>query len=285
MATILIQSDEIGPKLRLILIIIFFTGMALVVLSRFYVYFEQLYAERFKKPFYIHKYLLRKRLSNNQKRILINKFSFYNSLKSKEQRYFEHRVACFIKSKNFVGRKGFEITDEVLVLISATAIMLTFGFRDYLIDLITNIIIYPKEFYSKANDEYHKGEFNPQLETIVFSWEHFEKGYDTTNDNINLGIHEFAHAIHLNSLQGGNISSTIFNDGYEELIKILSNNETLRKNLIDSEYFRDYAYTNQYEFVASIMESFFETPVQFKQQFPNVYNKTKQMLNFNYANF
>lgn len=285
MLIILIQKDEISPTLRLIFIIIFFTGMAFVVMSRFYIYFEQVYAERYKKPFFVHKYLFKKRLSKNQKRILINHFSFYNSLKNREKRYFEHRVANFIKSKNFVGRKGFKITDEVLVLISSTAIMLTFGFREYLIDLLNSIVVYPQEFYSKANDDYHKGEFNPQLATLVFSWEHFKEGYDISNDNVNLGIHEFAHAIHLNSLQGEGISATIFNDGYEELIEILSNNEALRKDLIASKYFRDYAYTNQYEFVASIVESFFETPLKFKQQFPNVYFKAKQMLNYNFAKY
>ncbi len=281
----LLQKDEISPTLRIIFIIVFFVGMAAVVLSRFYIYFEQMYAERYKKPFFIHKYLFRKRLSSPQKKILKNQFSFYNKLKNKERRHFEHRVATFMKSKNFIGRKKMEITDEILVLISATAVMLTFGFREYLIELIANVVVYPKEFYSKANDDYHKGEFNPQLQTIVFSWQHFKEGYDVSNDNINLGIHEFSHAIHLNSLQGEGISTTIFMDGYEDLINVLSKDEKLRKDLINSRYLRDYAFTNQYEFVASIIESFFETPLELKQQFPIVYNKTKQMLNFNFAEY
>jgi len=281
----LIQRDEISPALRLLFIITFFTGMAVILLSRFYYYFEQLYAERYKKPFFIRQKLFKNRLTKAQKCILKQQFSFYSLLKLKDQKYFEHRVATFIKSKNFVGRKEFEITDEVLVLISSTAVMLTFGFRDYLIELIENIIVYPSEFYSQLNDNFHKGEFNPQFKTLVFSWEDFLEGYDIVNDNVNLGIHEFAHAIHLNSLKGEGISATIFNDGYNELIAHLSNDKLLRDNLIKSEYFRDYAFTNQYEFVAVIIETFFESPNLLRQQFPVIYYKTRQMLNFNFAGY
>lgn len=281
----LLLVEKLSPTMRLTFIVIFFTGMAAVILSRFYVYFEQLYAERYKKPFFVHKYLLKNKLTKPQKQILKNRFPFYGSLSQREKKYFEHRVATFIKSKNFIGRKGLEISDEILVLISSTAVLLTFGFREYLIELLVNIVVYPDEFYSKANDQYHKGEFNPQLETLVLSWKHFVDGFDVLNDNINLGIHEFAHAIHLNSLQGEGISTSIFMDGYEELINILTHNENLRKELLASRYLRDYAYTNQYEFVASIIESFIETPKDFKQQFPEIYFKTKQMLNFNFAGY
>lgn len=283
--TTLILSENLSPTMKTIFIVIFFVGMAAVVLYKFYQYFEQLYAERHKKPFYVHRYLFKKKLTKAQKEILKKEVLFYNRLNEKHKQYFEHRVATFIHEKNFFGRQDFEITDEVLVLVSSTAVMLTFGFKEYLIELLTNIVVYPSVFYSKANEDYHKGEFNPQFETLVLSWEHYKHGFDIANDNINLGIHEFTHAIHLNSIQSETISAVVFNDGYEELITLLSNNENLRKELIASRYFRDYAYTNQYEFLAVIFETFFETPLEFKQQFPDIYSKTKQMLNFHFAKY
>lgn len=285
MLSLLLLSDTLSPTMKYVLIVIFFVGLAFVVLYKFYEYFEQLYAEKYKRPFYVHRYLFKKTLTKHQKSILKNQVAFYNRLDSRQQQFFEHRVASFIKDKDFYGRKDFEITDEVLVLVSSTAVMLTFGFKEYLIELLTNIVVYPSEFYSKANDAYHKGEFNPQFQTLVLSWEHFKAGYDITNDKLNLGIHEFAHAIHLNSLHSETVSAVVFNDGFDELIQLLSENEPLRKELIASKYFRDYAYTNQYEFLAVIFETFFETPTEFKQEFPHVYAKTKQMLNFNFAHY
>jgi Mlc titration factor MtfA (ptsG expression regulator) len=123
------------------------------------------------------------------------------------------------------------------------------------------------------------------LKTLALSWEDFKKGFDDYEDKVNLGIHEFAHAIHLNSLKERDVSSTIFSDSFNELVTLLSTDENLKNNLVTSNYFRNYGYTNQYEFIAVIIEAFIENPKDFRNQFPQVYNKTKQMLNFNFAGY
>ena len=239
------------------------------------------YVLRKKKPYYVHFYFNLNKLSVNEKAILTEKFLFYKALSEKHKTYFEHRVASFIKKKEFIGRDDFQITDEVRVLISATAIMLTFGFRDFQIALISKIILYPGVFYSNTNKTYHKGEFNPILKALILSWEHFQEGYQIDNDNLNLGIHELTHAIHLNSIKKRDVSSIIFKDSFSELIKLLSEERELRMRLLESEYFRGYAYTNQYEFLAVIIENFIETPLEFRSEFPVIYGKIKQMFNFN----
>lgn len=247
--------------------------------------FEMGYIIRKRKPLYVYNPFFLKKLNTIQKQILVKQFVFYKKLSSKHQRFFEHRVASFIKDKTFVGREELEVTDEMKVLISSTAVMLTFGFRDFYIGLVSTIFIYPDEFYSTMNETYHKGEFNPKLETLVLSWKDFLQGFDNAADKLNLGIHEFAHAIHLNSIKERDVSSTIFSDSFKELMDLLANEENLRKTLTESRYFRDYAYTNQYEFLAVIIETFIESPSDFKSQFPEIYDKTKQMLNFNFAGY
>ena len=258
-----------------LLIMMFYYGFKMLEMAR---------VMRYKKPFFTHFYLIKKRLTQKQK-LILKDFLFYGRLSKKEKGYFEHRVACFIEDKTFIGRDELRIDDHVKVLISATAIMLTFGFRDFYIGLIDKIFVYPKPFYSKTNDDYHKGEFNPKLKSLVLSWEDFIHGYNIGDDNLNLGIHEFAHAIHLNSLKERDVSSTIFKDSFKELTEILSNSKPMRDKLIASRYFREYAYTNQFEFLAVLIEYFFETPVEFKTQFPSIYLKVKQMLNFSYAKY
>ena len=47
---------------------------------------------------------------------------------------------------------------------------------------------------------------------------------------------------------------------YVELKEDLDNNEALKLKLVNSSYLRDYAYTNQFEFLAVIIESFIDTP-------------------------
>ncbi|WP_298754892.1 zinc-dependent peptidase [uncultured Psychroserpens sp.] len=275
----------ISPTTRIVLLVIFFVGMFAVVFSRFYMFFEQRYASKYKRPFFVHFYLFKKRLDKEKQSILRRQFSFYQKLDDTEKVRFEHRVATFINSKYFLGREDLVVTTEMKVLVAATSTMLTFGFRDYQIDLIDKIIIYPGTFYSNSNEAYHKGELNPKLKALVISWEDFLYGYDDENDNINLGIHEFTHAIHLNSLKNNDVSSLIFKVAFSELTDMLSAEEKLRKQLIASKYFRDYAFTNQFEFVAVIVETFIETPEEFKRQFPRIYDKTREMLNFNFAQY
>ena len=276
-----IETYTLGSK---IILGILFAVLAYMMIHYTFKMIEMVYVIKNRKPLYKHFYTRYRTLTTKQE-LILKQYAFYNKLTSKEQRYFRHRVASFIVDKDFISREGLIIDDQVKVLVSATAVMLTFGFRDFYIGLIDKIFIYPDAFYSNSNEDYHKGEFNPKLKTLVLSWKHFLEGYDIENDNMNLGIHEFAHAIHLNAIKERDVSSTIFSDSFKELTDLLSEKESLRQKLIASQYFRDYAYTNQFEFLAVIIESFIETPKEFKSQFPEVYDKTKQMLNFNFAGY
>lgn len=277
-----IQEYTLGSK---IILGIFFVALVYMFLYFFLKMIEMVYVMRYKRPYFVHLYTFPRRLNKNQKAVLKRKFRFYNKLSDKNKRNFEHRVKSFINDKDFIGRGGLIITEEMKVLISATAIMLTFGFRDFYIGLISKIVIYPRKFYSKSNNTYHKGEFNPKLKALVLSWQDFERGFSIQDDNINLGIHEFTHAIHINSIKERDISSTIFSDSFKELSELLSKDEALRTKITDSKYFRNYAFTNQFEFLAVAIENFIETPQEFRTEFPKIYSKIRQMLNFNYAGY
>lgn len=277
-----LETYTTGSK---VILLIFFAILLYVMLQFALKMMEMGYVLKRKKPYFVHFYLFLRTLRQEQKVILKDQFPFYGKLDEKHKRYFEHRVSAFINDKYFIGRDGVAITDEIKVLIAATAVMLTFGFRNFYIGLIDKIVVYPDKFFSKINNEYHKGEFNPKLKALVISWKDFKLGYKKSKDNINLGIHEFVHAIHLNSLKERDISSTIFSDSFTELTQMLSKDESLREDLVQSKYIRQYAFTNQFEFLAVVIESFIETPKEFQLHFPDVYFKIKQMLNFNFAGY
>ena len=278
----MLKEYSFGSKVILVILL----AILLYIILRYAIkLIEMAYVLKYKKPLYTHFYFFKRKLNSSQKSILKNNFSFYNRLPNAHKPYFEHRLTSFIKDKDFIGRQGVKVSEEMKVLISATAVMLTFGFRDFYIGIISKIVIYPEAFYSKTNDAYHKGEFNPRLKALVLSWEDFKKGFEDGKDNLNLGIHEFTHAIHLNSLKERDISSTIFSDSFKELSQALSKDESLRQTLMTSDYFRKYAFTNRFEFLAVAIESFIETPEEFKDQFPKVYKTVKQMLNFNFVGY
>jgi len=170
------------------------------------------------------------------------------------------------------------------VLISAIGCMLSFGRQNYKYALIEHVLIYPGEFYSTVNKDYHKGEFNPKGRALVISWKDFVEGYQITNDNLNLGIHEFMHAMQLEAKQGSDGDSDRFEKQFQNILKQLTKPE-IKGKLIKTKYFREYAFTNQYEFMAVLAEYFIESPQEFRKLFPELYGYTKKLLNFNFGEY
>jgi Mlc titration factor MtfA (ptsG expression regulator) len=259
---------------------------AIVLLGFLFVLFrivENWYADRRNRPMYRH-YWVYRTLTEHQESILLEEFSFYTQLSPKHRRQFRHRVATFIRAKSFVGREELVVTERMKVLIAAVGCMLSFGRRNYIYGLIEYILVYPKQFYSKVNDAYHKGEFNPRERALVLSWEDFEHGFQITNDNLNLGIHEFMHAMQLEAKQGKDVDSARFAKQFQNILSQLTRKE-VKDSLEQSRYFRTYAFTNQYEFMAVLAEYFIESPDELKVAFPSLYGSVRKLLNFRFAGY
>jgi len=261
-----------------VIIILIVTGLVLYYL--FNLVIEPAYMLLFNKPVFVHFYLATKRLPESHTALLHSGFEFYRNLSARRKRFFQHRVRSFIDTYKFVGM-GLEVTAEMKLKIAATSVMLTFGMRKYLYDVFTTIIIYPEAYQSSKDNAWHKGEFNPAAKAIVFSWHDFEEGLQYGNDNLNLGLHEFAHALHFDSLRlrRPGASATVYKDMFGKIMEYISSPQN-RERLIAANYFRGYAYTNQYEFLAVLLEYFFETPREFRQKLPDLYELVRKMINF-----
>ncbi len=262
-------------------VVMFLLLAPLVVLFLFFAFYviEIIYLRNFKKPLFVFTNLIFHKLNEQQKAVLATNFHFYNELKPKYKRYFEHRVYKFMINYEFVGT-DFLVTEKMKITIGATYTMLTFGMRHYLNPMFKKILLFPDIYYSEQTQNYHKGEFNPRLEAIVFSWKHFEEGIEVANDNLNLGLHEFTHAFHIHSLKSEETTAVLFNESLQNLFRIVSHPQ-IKEQLVASGFLRDYAYENKFEFVAVLLEYFFESPQEFKSQFPSIYLKVKQMINYN----
>jgi hypothetical protein len=213
-----------------------------------------------------------------QRAILIKNITFYNNLGKSNKRYYEHRVLKFIENHNFIGREGVVITEKMKILIGATAITLTFGMRSYLFSKFENIIIYPKNYFSKITKKRHKGETNPKYGTIVFSWNDFLDGIRIEENNLNLGLHELSHAMYFNFLKHKSFTAIVFLDHFENLLENLKDRKLQRK-IVHSGYLRRYGFKNKYEFLSVLIEHFFETPIEFNEKLPEIYKMVRRMLN------
>lgn len=276
-----LEEEWLPEWFHWIVIALFILVVGRILVSLFMM-IENWYASVKDKPLYRHILVYRK-LEPEQLTILENEFPFYSELSPKYQKEFEHRLAKFIESKEFIGQEGLLITEQMRVLIGAKGCQLSFGRKHYLYPLIKYILIFPEPFYSIVSKNYHKGEFNPSTRILAISWRDFSDGYHLVNDNRDLAIHEFMHAMQLESIKFNDLDSLRFERQFKNIMQLLIDPEVRTK--LDMGYFRDYAFTNQYEFMAVLAEYFFETPEQFKDQFPKLYDYVKRLLGFHFNGY
>lgn len=256
-------------------------GLPAVVLFSYWGYnlTDYAYTKIYGKPMVVYNHFHLRNLYEQDIRVLYHHSPFYNQLGAYKKRIFKHRLRAFVESKEFIGLDGFEVSRDVKVTVSSIAIMLSFGMRNYLIESVEKIIIYPGPYFSSLNQSYHLGEYNPFLKTIVLSWPDFVSGIGNGGDNKNLGVHEFAHALYFGSMQSDDNSSLVFCQGIKRIDQLLKRND-FQKKLLRSRYLRDYAYTNKFEFFAVCLEHFIESPQAFHEEFSALYIIIKKMMNF-----
>ena len=220
-------------------------------------------------------------LTKKEEALIRFNLPFYNSLSSAMQRRFKRRVVRFRYRKTIVFHEEVEGRQEIVLLLSATAVMLTLGMRDYIIEAVQKIVIYPREYHSRFTRLNHYGAYNPAQKTLIFAANHLRKGFRIPNDNINLAVHEFAHALSFNLQRKFGIRTLLFRYGMYKLRGFFES-DVFWSKMEHTSYFRAYGKTNIHEFFAVIMENFVETPAAFQTTFPDLYKTLKSMLNIDY---
>lgn len=222
-----------------------------------------------------------KPLTISEKKIILNNFPVYKKLSPRQKQKFEYRILRFRKEKQFVFNGVIPRQEDMALLLSATATMLTLGLKGFRIPAIERVIIYPSQYFSKLNRQNHIGEYNPGLKTIVFSAEHVQQGFTIPNDNKNLGVHEFAHALSFNAIIEKTRESKSFRRQIAKVNTLFETASFIQK-IESSTYFRAYSRTNIHEFFAVATENYVETPEQFYKEFPELYKILGTMLNFDF---
>jgi len=216
--------------------------------------------------------------------ILKTYFGYYIQLAPKDKHEFENRLKAFMYSKEFIPRNIDKVSPEMRVLISASAIQLTFGLPMIYLSNFRRILIYPNTYYSTISKKYHHGETNPRAGLIVISWQKFIEGYTNGTDSLNVGLHELAHAIHFENRIRNEEYGFLDEASLEKLHRIfLREQEKIRDG--SQKYLRAYAATDEYEFFAVSIEHFFEDPKGLKENIPDLYKTLLNLLNHDPARF
>lgn len=197
--------------------------------------------------------------------------SYYRLLSEEEKKKYIRRTLYVMDQKTFVERDEVVLTEQNKMQISATLVQLTFGLNYQLIDLphFEFIVVYPDQFHSKlVGAEVHGLTVgNGQL---FLSWNNFQKGHEISNDKLNLGLHEFAHALEIELRKLDHYYMQLWHlEGGRVIEKIVNDNKGV---------FRKYSSTNIHELWACAVETFFESPQEFEEHYPILYDRTCAVL-------
>ncbi len=218
------------------------------------------------------------------RKMLYDNFIVNKLLGQNGRKHFEKRVCRFIKNKDFrPGSNLREITDEMRVMVAASAIQITYGYPDVYFNHFQTIILFANEYYSTVTGKYHAGEVNAGG-AIVLSWKNFLSGFSDPTNGRNLALHEMAHALRLTNIVDNNeydfIDQKIMHD-FEELageeMKIIKEGENT--------FFRSYGAVNLHEFFSVAVECFFEKTNEFYAYNPTLYMLLTRILKMDLLQF
>ena len=202
-------------------------------------------------------------------------FSYFNELSDESKLKFVRRAHQFRISKMF-HYVGMEKNDDAAILVSASAIQVTFGLKNYMMAHFKDIYLLSDAYQMDNEDELYIGHVAP--EGIYLSFKHFLYGYANRNDNINVAVHEMAHALLYNNFFAQYGTDSHFRLNYE---RFSSSTGPILANVIANRrsYLRSYAFSNLHEFWAVSVEAFFENPAGLKFNMPELYDALCRVLN------
>ncbi|MDO9375383.1 MAG: zinc-dependent peptidase [Ferruginibacter sp.] len=213
--------------------------------------------------------------------ILLKRFPYYSGLSTPNQEKFIQRLQKFMALKSFIihDHNGFK---EMPILISATAIQISFGLDKYLLPNFDTFNIYPGEFLRTAPFvRFLIG--NVTGNTISLSWKHFLEGLKYPDDGQNVGMHEIAHALYYQTFVVEKHVDVEFRDTFIDFDSHGNKVYDLEK-LGGPGLYSEYAMKDFQEFWAESVEIFFEKPIQMKVLYPSLYLAMSDLLNQNPAN-
>ena len=213
--------------------------------------------------------------ANEYSAIICRVLPYFGRLSDANKQRFLKRVYNFRKGKSF-HFQGLNASEEVEILISAAAVQVSFGLRNYRLPFFKEVYILADAYQAINAKEMFIGHVSRT--GIYISWKHFVQGFANYKDGVNVALHEMAHAFHHeNFIQEKGIDWD-FRQDFDKLPSIFG--PLMTQAIVERRsYLRGYAFTNFHEFWAVSVEYFFENPQGLKDNLPQLYGILCDTLN------
>lgn len=208
--------------------------------------------------------------------VITKHLSYFNNLFAPDKEIFLRRLKEFMRIKIFIihDKSGFR---EMPILVSATAIKLSFGLETYLLPHFKFIHIFPAEFIG-VSPFLRVLAGNVSGSSIRISWKHFLEGYQYPDDGENVGLHEMAHAYYFQNFETNQNADSNFVTHFSQFNNF-GNKVFEQEKSPGNDLYSEYALNNFQEFWAESVELFFERPAQLKATYPDLYESMTAILN------
>jgi len=196
-------------------------------------------------------------------------YDHYDRLPAELRGRFEDDVRILLAEKRITGVQV-AVTDELRLLVAASAATLSLGWRDYEWDQLAEVLLYPDDFdrdYRFGGDE-RAGEAHP-WGTVIISVPALEHSFEDPDDGYHVAIHEFAHILDVDQTHFDGIPVGLDAARSREWVAVMEKEmERLRrgKSALDP-----YGAEGPVEFLAVAVEAFFETPLLVRKRHREVY--------------
>ena len=214
---------------------------------------------------------------------LLESYDHYERMDPAWQARFEDDIRLFLVETRITGI-GVEATEELRLLVAASAVSLSVGWPEYEWDQLTEVLLYPDDFdrdYAFGGHE-RSGETHP-WGTVILSVPSLHESFEVPDDAYHVGIHEFAHLLDVDQTHFDGIPVGLSGDRAREWVEVAKQEmERLRR---ESEppgrrvqrsrqgrsAFDTYGADDRVEFLGVAVEAFFEIPQVVRRRHPKVY--------------
>jgi|SRR6185437_3788047 len=214
--------------------------------------------------------------SEEWKKILEDKVSFYRTLSPANKERFRERVKVFLSEVRITGVEV-ELTDTLRLLVASSAIIPVFAFEEWSYINLSEVLIYnglveTYQISDADNQNNILGQVRPfqSRHILLLSMPSLLAGFEKINSKENVGFHEFAHLI---DEADGTIDGVPRVLMPEELVKpwthlMYKEIERIKEGKSD---INPYGLTNHAEFFAVVCEYFFENHDKFHAHHKEMY--------------
>jgi Mlc titration factor MtfA (ptsG expression regulator) len=208
------------------------------------------------------------------RRVLEDEYDHYHRLPAELRARFEDDVRLFLADTRITGIQV-DITDELRLLVAASAVTLSLGWPDFGWDAVTEVLLYPQDFGRDYSFEVK--ELSGQAHawgTVIISVPSLRESFRHPDDGYHVGLHEFTHLLDMDAGRFDGIPGGFPPARIGEWLEVVE--REMDRLLHGKSSIDPYGADEAPEFLAVAVEAFFELPQELRRRHRELYDLLRE---------